>query len=165
MTDPRLDDRLLAAIRKLPQGSGVIFRHYGLPADQRRLLFAKVRHVCRQRGHRLLLADDAATARRWGADGVHRRGRSHGAALHSAPVHDVLEIGEALRTGATLLFLSPLRATRSHPGQRPLGPTRFAMLARLCRPAKVIALGGMNRAHVGKWSHSIVHGWAAIDAF
>ena len=125
---------------------------------------ARVRHSCGQRGHGLLLADDAETARRWGADGVHRRGRSHGAALHSAPVHDVREIGEALRTGATLLFLSPLRATRSHPGQRPLGPTRFAMLARLCRPAKVIALGGMNRAHVGKWSRSIVHGWAAIAA-
>lgn len=165
MTDPRLGDALLASIRRLPAGSGVIFRHYALAHDERRRLFSKVRHVCRQRGHRLLLAGDSSVARRWGADGIHGRSPNRGRGLHSAPVHGPVEIAEARRSGAALMFLSPLHATRSHPGQRPLGASRFARLARLCHPALVIALGGMTRAQAAKWPHKLVHGWAAIDAF
>lgn len=165
MTDPRLGDGLLAAIRRLPSGSGVIFRHYTLPDDERRRLFAEVRHVCRLRGHRLLLAGDAHTARRWGADGIHGRGRNAIGGLNSAPVHGLREISEARRNGAALMLLSPLHATRSHPGQRPLGPSRFAQLARLCSPALVIALGGMTHAQAAKWPRKLIHGWAAIDAF
>lgn len=165
MTDPRLGDGLLAAIRRLPAGSGVIFRHYALPDGERRRLFAKVRHICRLRGHRLLLAGDARLARKWGADGVHGREARLHMGLQSAPVHNVREIAEARRNGAILLFLSPLYATRSHPGKRPLGPSRFVQLARLCHPALVIALGGMTRARAAKWPCELVHGWAAIDAF
>lgn len=165
MTDPRLADELLAAIQGLPTGSGVIFRHYQLKTTQRRRLFAKVRRICARRGHILLLAGDGATARAWHADGVHGQGRSVSLPLHSAPVHNVREIAAAKRFGASILFLSPLRATQSHPGSRPLGPTRFQTLARMCQPAKVIALGGMSRAQAAKWPRSLVHGWAAIDAF
>lgn len=165
MTDPRLGDRLLAAVRRLPAGSGVVFRHYGLPDDERRRLFSEVRHVCRLRGHRLLLAGDSLVAHRWGADGFHGRSPNRGGGLHSAPVHGPVEISKARRNGAVVMFLSPLHATRSHPGQRPLGAARFSQLARLCRPALVIALGGMTRAQAAKWPQKLVHGWAAIDAF
>ena len=50
-------------------------------------------------------------------------------------------------------------------GARALGAMAFHRLALLCRPALVVALGGMNRAAAAKWSRNIVHGWAAIDAF
>lgn len=165
MTDPRLGEQLIAAIRRLPAGSGVIFRHYQLEKGERRRLFAEVRRVCAQRGHLLLLAGDARAAARWQADGFHQRTGHNPALLHSAPVHDIREIGAARKSGAAILFLSPLRQTRSHPGQVALGPTRFARLAQLCHPAKVIALGGMNRAQAAKWPRTLVHGWAAIDAF
>ncbi|MEW6576319.1 thiamine phosphate synthase [Sphingorhabdus buctiana] len=165
MTDPRLGSRLLAAIQKLPAGSGVIFRHYELEERQRRQLFAAVRRICARRGHMLILAGEARDAAQWHADGFHRRNSRHRAIWHSAPVHNLNEIREALRNGAGILFLSPLRQTRSHPGQPALGPSRFGQLARLCQPAKVIALGGMNRAQAAKWPQTMVHGWAAIDAF
>lgn len=165
MTDPRLGDELLASIQKLPMGSGVIFRHYNLKTTQRRKLFAKVRRVCARRGHILLLAGDGATARAWHADGVHGQGRSASLPLHSAPVHNAREIAAAKCFRASILFLSPLRATRSHTGDRPLGPARFHLLARMCQPVKVIALGGMNRAEAAKWPRNIIYGWAAIDAF
>jgi thiamine-phosphate pyrophosphorylase len=165
MTDPRFGDGLIAAIRKLPMRSGVIFRHYALAAKERRALFAKVQRVCAQRGHVLLLADGAALGSRWRADGVHGRNAKAVAGLRSAPVHNAREIAEAKRGGADLHFLSPVRATRSHVGQRPLGPARFRQLAALCRPTKVIALGGMTRAHAAKWQSKTIHGWAAIDAF
>jgi thiamine-phosphate pyrophosphorylase len=167
MTDPRIDDRLLRAIRKLPRGSGVVFRHYALAPDVRRQLFGQVRRVCAQRGHCLLLAGDELTAMRWNADGVHAltggRLRSK-RLLRTAPVHNIGEIRKGAKRGALALFLSPVRQTRSHPGQRPLGASRFAQLAKLS-PVKVIALGGMSRAHAKKLTTRLAHGWAAIDAF
>ncbi|HEX4874657.1 MAG TPA: thiamine phosphate synthase, partial [Sphingorhabdus sp.] len=165
MTDPRLGDRLLSAIRKLPAGSGVIFRHYELDMGERHRLFAAVRKICVRRGHKLILAGTKSEALRWHADGFHQRTGHHPLMLHSAPVHNLREIRQAHRWGAQILVLSPLRQTRSHPGQRPLGPIRFGQLARCCQPSKVIALGGMNRAQAAKWPRTLVHGWAAIDAF
>ncbi len=165
MTDPRFGDRLIAAIRRLPMRSGVVFRHYALGVEERRALLAKVRRVCRRRGHILLLAGEARFARSWQADGAHGRAHSAATGLRSAPVHNAREIAEAKRLGASVMFLSPLHATRSHVGQRPLGPVQFRKLALLCRPGKIIALGGMNRGHWAKWQGKLIHGWAAIDAF
>ena len=165
MTDPRLGDQLFAAVRCLPAGSGVVFRHYLLDPGARRAFFVRLRHICSQRGHMLILADTARLASRWQADGFHGRTGGHPKLFHSAPVHNAHEIRLARRCGAHVLFLSPLHQTRSHPGQRALGPAQFARLARLARPAKVIALGGMSRAHAAKLPKAIAHGWAAIDAF
>jgi thiamine-phosphate pyrophosphorylase len=63
------------------------------------------------------------------------------------------------------MLLSPLYATRSHPGERPLGLTRFRRLAALSGDTKIIALGGMTRKKAAMLSKSLAHGWAAIDAF
>jgi thiamine-phosphate pyrophosphorylase len=164
MTDPRLGDGLFAAIQRLPVGSGVVFRHYQLDEDERRRLFGKIRRVCRRRGHVLLLAGSERQAMCLHANGFH--GRLAGEQLlHSAAVHDVRELAEAKRLKADLIFLSPLHATRSHPGARPLGLTRFGKLARLANPVKVIALGGMTRNRARSLDAQQVHGWAAIDAF
>jgi thiamine-phosphate pyrophosphorylase len=164
MTDPRLGEGLSAAVQRLPAGSGVIFRHYQLADQERRALFAKVRRICQRRGHILLLAGPERQARRWHADGFH--GRTMGQMdWHSAPVHSPKEISEAKRIGAQILLLSPLYATRSHPDARPLGLMRFATLARLAHPAKVIALGGMTGNRARSLDRRMAHGWAAIDAF
>jgi thiamine-phosphate pyrophosphorylase len=164
MTDPRLGGGLLAAVQKLPYGSGVIFRHYQLAEQERHLLFRQIRRICKRRGHKLLLAGPDALARRWYADGFHRRATGN-AGLHSAPVHSAREIADARRAGAQILFLSPLHTTRSHPGSRPLGLTRFMALAGLAYPSKVIALGGMTRNRAHALDKRLVHGWAAIEAF
>jgi thiamine-phosphate pyrophosphorylase len=164
MTDPRLGERLLVAIQRLPFGSGVIFRHYQLDEPARQRLFRRVFRICRRRGHVLILAGSERQAIRWHADGFH--GRTRGNILpHSAPVHSAAEIAQAKRAGAGLLFLSPLYKTRSHAGARPLGLLHFRQLAELGRPAKVIALGGMTRNRSRLLDTRQVHGWAAIDTF
>lgn len=150
MTDPRLGDDLLAAIQRMPLRSGVVFRHYQLREPERRKLLAKVRRICERRGHMLLVA--GAT-----------HGRHIGAT--SAPVHNLRELAEAKKQGAMLFFISPLYATRSHAGAKPLGSLRFMQLARLAKPAKVIALGGMTRNRARSLDKRVVHGWAGIDAF
>ena len=161
MTDPRLGDGLIAAVRKLPAGSGVVFRHYQLVADERLALFQKLQRICRLRGHILVLAgpDD------WSADGVHGRRRFRPAQILTMPVHSLREIREAQRLGADLMFLSPVFATRSHPGARALGVMQFFKLARLVAPAKVIALGGMTRNKAKPLETRVCHGWAGIGAF
>lgn len=165
MTDPRFGDDLLAAIRRLPFGSGVIFRHYEMPERQRRALFRKVAHICRQRGHVLVLADSENTAIRWHADGFHRRCAAHSNIISSAAVHNRRELAAAKRHGADIVLISPLFATASHKGQRPLGRLAFNRLAAQAGDMAVIALGGVTKQKARTLDPRFIHGWAAIDAF
>ena len=164
-TDQRNDASLEHAVLRLPRGSGIVFRHYHLREAARRARFETVQRLARQRGHMLMLAGSPALARRWRADGVHgrlpRRSALRGL-LHSAPVHDALEIQQANRSGADIFFLSPVFATRSHPGQRPLNPVQTRRLAELCN-GLVIYLGGMTARRYLTCSSHPAHGWAAID--
>ena len=90
--------------------------------------------------------------------------RSWASGLRSAPVHSYAEIRKAERDGASLLFLSPVFATRSHPEAQPLGLARFAWLARRT-PLPVIALGGMDEARGRRLASFGAYGWAGIDAW
>src|SRR3954471_1706542 len=130
MTDERQGDGLWEALERLPKGSGVVFRHYGLARAERRKLFQRVRRVARRR--RLLLLAGGTGLR---GDGVHggRRG-------FSASAHNLRELKAAERSGAELVFLSPAFGTRSHPDARALGPVRFGLIAGRAR-IPVIALG------------------------
>lgn len=165
MTDPRFGDGLLDAIRRLPFGSGVIFRHYELGHSQRRILYRQVARVCHQRGHCLLLAGNERTAIGWHADGFHQRSARRTKLLHSAAVHNAKELAQAKRLGVEMILVSPVFATGSHPGQRPLGRLAFNRLAALANGAKVIALGGVTRQKARGLNPHLIHGWAAINAF
>ena len=165
MTDARFCDDLIPAIRRLPQGSGVIFRHYHLAPAERRKLFQRVQRACRQRGHMLILAGGEQAALQWRADGFHARGAiGQSKMIRSAPVHDLAELREAARNHADLVFISPVFPTQSHPVDPALGRVAFARLAKLARPMRVIALGGMKRQSAQSL-RKFTHGWAAIDAF
>src|SRR5689334_929118 len=85
MTDERLGERLPDAIARLPNGAGIVFRHYSLAEAARRALFDRVRQTA---PGPVLLAGPVELALAWGADGSH--GRHRGAI--SAPVHDLQEI-------------------------------------------------------------------------
>ena len=166
-TDQRNDERLERTILQLPRGSGIVFRHYHLDETSRRKRFESVRKLARRRGHILFLAGSPTLSMRWRADGVYGRTSSRSQTRRlplSVPVHNAREIHQANRAGAALVFLSPIFATRSHPGQRPLNPLQARHLAALSRGA-VIFLGGMGRRLYRSRKNHLVHGWAAIDAF
>lgn len=167
MTDPRLNPSLLTSARALRFGSAIILRHYDIDPDARRALFRRLRRIARQRGHMLFLAGDEQTACRWGADGVHGRApRSQSRKMpRGAPVHNRRELRAAARSGADWLFVSPVYATRSHPGEPVLGAAGFARLAKqAAMHGKVVALGGMNERRFALMRSLPVQGWAAIDA-
>ncbi|WP_448662733.1 thiamine phosphate synthase [Sphingomonas sp. CJ20] len=160
MTDERMGDALWNALERLPRGSGVVFRHYGLPPSERRAMFAKVARVARRR--RLVLVRAGAAPLGRGAAGAHGNRPARG--LHTAPAHSRVEAIRAIRAGADALFVSPVFATRSHPGAAVLGRVRLGLMIRgLGVP--VIALGGMNPARARSLHGLGVHGWAAIDAW
>lgn len=159
MTDERQGDALLPAVRRLPRGSGIVFRHYSLAGSQRLALFRKVKRLARSRGLMLFLAGPEREARVLGADGSHGCARRRLPLPASASVHDLAEIRAAEKAGADFLFLSPLASTRSHPGAEPLGLRRFHRLAAATR-LPVIALGGIDHRRA---RFLRCHGWSAID--
>jgi thiamine-phosphate pyrophosphorylase len=97
--------------------------------------------------------------------GTHLRlGRGEGRPAQkftTASAHNALELRRARRIGVSLVFLSPLFATLSHPGATPLGPRRWTALARAAR-LPVAALGGIASA---KNLPRLAAGLGAIGAF
>lgn len=157
MTDERLSDGLWAALARLPRGAGVVFRHHATPPAERRRLFTAVTRRCRARGLVLVTAGGEWLGR--GAAVTHGgRGQLTGSA------HDRREAVAAARAGARLVFVSPVFATRSHPGAPALGPLRAATVARGL-PVVRIALGGMDARRFRQLRALGFHGWAAIDAW
>jgi thiamine-phosphate pyrophosphorylase len=165
MTDARFGDDLLAAVRRLPFASGVVFRHYEMAEATRQLLFKQVARICRQRGHVILFAGPERMAGRLRADGFHQRSAGRSKLVRSMAVHDRHELALAKRLCANLIFISPLFVTNSHAGQLPLGRAAFNRLARQASEMKVIALGGVTRQTARSLPRSLIYGWAAIDAF
>ncbi|MBP7064349.1 thiamine phosphate synthase [Ferrovibrio sp.] len=137
----------LAAMQRLPAGSGVVLRQYGSPG--REALAQTMVHLARRHGLCLLLAGDGAMAQRLGADGLHLPENLLRRALwrpETAAAHGAAAIVAAWRAGAGAVFISPVFATASHPGAPGLGMLRFAVLLRLARRygLKVYALGGID---------------------
>jgi len=162
ISDARIDASLERAVGRLPRGSGLVFRHYHLPAPERRARFRRIARQARRRGHTVVLAGTVTEARRWrseGAYGTAERLASGTAMLRLITVHSLREIGRAHRSRADAVLLSPVFATRSHPGAKTLGVVRFRLLARWPR-VPVIALGGMDQAAARRLK---VKRWAAID--
>jgi thiamine-phosphate pyrophosphorylase len=163
ISDARNDAGLERALARLPRGSGLIYRHYHLPDAARLARFRALRRAAQARGHVVILADSALTAREWGADGIYGAPRTlcprRKGLIHLATAHDIAELALAARMGADAVLLSPVFPTRSHPGGETLGPVRFRLLAVQSR-LPVIALGGMTRHHARAlgWPR-----WAAID--
>ena len=163
LSDARNDQALEKALHHLPPGSGFVYRHYHLPPRQRIARWWTLRDLCLARGHMLVLADSALTAREWGAHGTYGAPLAlypqRAGLLQIATVHNMREIAQANRKRADAVMLSPAFATRSHPGAASLGPVAFRQLARHAA-MPVIALGGMNAGAARRlgWPR-----WAAID--
>jgi thiamine-phosphate pyrophosphorylase len=162
VSDARNDAALERTLRRLPRGSGLIFRHYHLNPAERRQRFAELNRLARIRGHTVALAGGPAVARLWSADAAYGPPRSLArgpAILRLVTAHSMRELAEALYARADAILLSPVFPTRSHPGQSALGPVKFRLLAARAM-VPVIALGGMNERRARQLK---APRWAAID--
>jgi thiamine-phosphate pyrophosphorylase len=162
VTDLRNDMRLEHALRRLPRGSGLVFRHYHLEPPARRARFEALARIARAYGHMVILSGTPRQGLQWSATGAYgppSRLANGAAMMRLVTANSLRKIAQAHRARADAILLSPVHATRSHPGGKALGPVRFRLLARRAL-VPVIALGGMNRhrARALRWKK-----WAAID--
>lgn len=164
--------------------AGVVIRERD-EAKRRALAFA-LTPLCRRRRVALLVANDARLARAVGAAGVHlseeiarhgllsplalaRKGsRLRSRAILSIAAHSAGALARAIALGADIVLLSPAFATPSHPDAKPIGPIRFALMARAARrrhaDLSVFALGGVSDANAQRLMRAGADGFAAIGA-
>ena len=164
MGDARLGDALPSIIAGLPPRSAVVVRPYAMHSVGQAALIRAIRRVARAKRHLLLLAgggSDTGFDGRHGQYGLFRRS-SH--KFLSLPVHNQRELARAQRLHADAMLISPIFATRSHPGSRTLGIGGFARLAAPVA-GKAVALGGMEAKLFGRLRGKGAVGWAAIDAW
>ncbi|WP_309091804.1 thiamine phosphate synthase [Phenylobacterium sp.] len=167
-TDPARTPDPVAAARALPKGAGIVYRSFGAPDAEATALQLKA--VVRSGGLMLLIGQDAALARRVGADGVHLPERlAHRAAslkranpgwIVTAAAHS---LAAARVPGADAVVISAAFPSRSPSASWPLGPVRLSALVRAAgRPA--YALGGVNNKTARRLRDAGLVGLAAVDA-
>lgn len=136
----------------------VLFRAPGLSATDYCREAAGMLAQCRDAGARLMLHGDPAALEGVAADGLHLPARqlmalstrpTAGNQWLAASVHDEAELARAVQLGVDFVTLSPVQATRSHPGAVPMGWSRFAELAATA-VMPVYALGGMGDGDVAR---------------
>ena len=172
MTDSMRTPNPLATAERLPRGAAVILRHYDAP--DRLDLAIRLKAVCRARGLKLIIAEDARLAHSINADGLHlpERALKRPSLLQyqwqylekrllTAAVHSPHSIRLAMGFRADLVIASPVFPTESHPNCNVIGPLG---LARFCRLSKlpVIALGGLNGLTAAALAGTSCSGIAAI---
>ena len=171
MTDAERTPDPEAALRTLPRGTLVIFRHYG--AADRGALGQRLAALARRRGLIFFVAGDRRLARQLKADGLHLAdgmvkrwalfAPSGSGIAFSAAAHDEAAVRRAAKAGACLVLMSPVFPTASHPGRPALGLVRLATACRRS-PVPVLALGGVGPENVRRALIAGASGIAGIGA-
>ena len=142
-----------------------------LPDAALRTLLPKVQLCCREAGARLLLNTATDVAAGPGVDGVHLTSASLRALsarpldsgkLVGASCHTLAEVQHAGELGLDFVVVSPVKATTSHPGARPLGYARLRQLTEQAT-VPVYALGGMRLTDLDEAFRLGAQGIAAIS--
>jgi thiamine-phosphate pyrophosphorylase len=169
-TDPARTPDIQAVIAQLPRGAGVVYRAFGDEGAAQ--AGRELVRLARARGVVLLAGADPGLAAAIGADGVHLPERMLGRAralrrarrtwIITCAAHSAAALAAARRAGADAAFLSPVFESRSPSAGQPIGPLRFAALARGAG-LPVYALGGVNARTVRRLARSGAAGLAAVE--
>ncbi|GEO80820.1 thiamine phosphate synthase [Pararhodospirillum oryzae] len=184
LSDPRRLPDPTACLDALPRGGLVVVRAHGLPAAEGVALAVRLGRRARRLGLRVALAASGP----WpplprGLDGVHlpegvaRRvplarvllwRRAGAGRILCCAAHGAAGLARARALKASVVMLSPVFPTRSHPGAPGLGPLRAALLAAggRKRPGpRVMALGGVNTRTARRLPPGALGGVAAIEGW
>ncbi|HTM80420.1 thiamine phosphate synthase [Asticcacaulis sp.] len=174
-TDPKRTPHPEDIAIHMPEGCGLIYRHFGENhASQRAQLLRK---IARDNGLTLLIGEDDALALEVEADGVHLRQASlpragdlhaaHPELILTAACHDS-ETLRALDTesGLSAVFISPVFASHSPSAQgvEALGIKAVREMAGLSS-LPVFGLGGISCDNILSLRDSGLSGIGAVDAF
>ena len=169
-TDPARTPDPEAVLRRLPKGSGVVFRAFGAPDAFEQA--ARLRLIAKTRRLIFLVGADARLAAAVKADGVHlpERGvaqaaairRRHPTWLFTGAAHSPKALCKARRSGLDAAVLSPVFASRSPSAGAPLGRVRFEAWIRAAG-LPVYGLGGISERTAQQLRASRAAGLAAVD--
>jgi thiamine-phosphate pyrophosphorylase len=167
LTDPARTPDPARIAERLPNGTAVIYRHFG--ASDRFETARRLARISRARGLVLLIAADPALAAEIGAHGVHWPERlmpanRDGFALETAAAHSVRALARAAAAGFDAALLGPVLPSRSPTAARPLGPRLAGHMARSAT-LPVIALGGLDAQTGRRLIGRGFAGLAAVEAF
>jgi thiamine-phosphate pyrophosphorylase len=174
-TDPERTPEPEAIAAHMPEGSGVVYRHFG--ASDRLHRARTLRAIARDRGLTLLIGNDLKLADVMGADGLHLSQTelphvpafraTHPDWLITAACHDLQALTNAQTAGGLdALFVSPVFPSRSPSAQdvSVLGVPGFRAMASMT-PLPVLALGGVTATTAPRLKGSGAYGFAAVEAF
>ncbi|CAL4865958.1 Thiamine-phosphate synthase [Asticcacaulis sp. MM231] len=174
-TDPKRTPHPEDIAIHMPEGCGIIYRHFGEShaAKRARLL----RKITSDNGLTLLIGEDDALALEVGADGVHLRQKSliRAGDLHARYTHLTLTAAchdtETLRTltgdeGLSAVFISPVFASRSPSAQgiEALGAKGVRDLTDVAN-VPVYGLGGISCDNILSLRDTGLSGIGAVEAF
>jgi len=169
-TDPLRTPDIAKVAKRLPPGSGVVYRGFGRKDAMSEAL--RLADIAKGRGLRLLIGQDAELAERVDADGVHlpqrRLADARGLRRHNpswlitGAAHDLAAFRRAEIAGCDAMFISAVFPSHSPSAGRPLGPYRLAALAKRTA-VPVFALGGVDARSARRLIGA--SGFAAIEAF
>jgi thiamine-phosphate pyrophosphorylase len=174
-TDPKRTPHPEDIAMHMPEGCGIIYRHFGEShAPQRARLLRK---IASDNGLTLLIGEDDALALEVGADGVHLRQQSLARAgdLHAQHPHLKLTAAchdaETLRSltgdeGLSAVFISPVFASHSPSAQgvEPLGAKGVRDLTDVAN-VPLYGLGGISCDNILSLRDSGLSGIGAIEGF
>ena len=162
---------MAAFARGLPEGSGIILRHFGQTAP--RMASMDLASIASERTLTYLIGADPDLAAIVGAKGVHWPERMPAEAasyrrhqperMMTMAAHGEAGLAAAKEAGAEAVFLGPVFETASASGNAPLGPKRFAELV-AATDLPVYALGGITAETVAQLEGTGACGVAAIGA-
>lgn len=173
MSDPDRTPDVLKIARRLPEGSALIYRHFGV--KNRKAIAKKLRNITYERDIQLFIGQDAKLAAGVGADGVHfaERDLAKGLALH-AEYPDVLITGAAHSLKAVQMCVqnkmdaaivsSVFKSESPSASGAPLGVEAFAYLAGNV-DIPLMALGGITPKNVSALYGSGASGIAGVSSF
>lgn len=150
---------VLGAVRALPPGCGVVFRHDGVPG--RCGLARAVLTLCREGRHQMVMTAPAIAGTGLHIRGGHRPHARRLPAFVTSSAHCRLDVMRARRIGADVIFLSPVFATASHVGLPGMGRLRWSRAG--CGLGGLFALGGVTGRTVRALPSRCV-GFGAIGA-
>ncbi len=165
-TDPARTPEPWRTAERLPEGAGVIYRHFG--AADAGAVARRLKTVAVERGLVLLIGLDADLADAVGADGVHlpERALDQAAALRARRpdwlLTGAIHSPDVEAEGLDAVILSPIFPAGGASATKPaLGAEALRAVAARRR---VYALGGINAATVGALDGSGACGIAGVDA-
>ena len=149
LTDPNRTPDPCRLAECIPQGWGVIYRHFG--ADDHRSIAHRLKAISAKRQLKLLIAADPETASDCKADGVHwperlvdgRLPEMRKFAINTVSCHDPNFLKTYAEIGFDAALVSTVFPSRSASAGQPIGPANLKHIAQSCG-LPVYGLGGLN---------------------